>query len=1215
MPASHDIAASFGETVTEEPIDTNRSVRVEVLPHPFSAHRETHHLVPNGSIRELLTEIGLATKPARSYAICIDGVPIAEDQYEWLAPLANEVVTIRSLARGGDDKNIGLIIVGVILIAAAIYFQQPWLASFGFSLLTAGVAGLIAPAPPKLNENKGNADPLVSTITGSRNVANPFGAIPRILGYHKIYPPYGALPYTEVFDNEQYIRLLFVNGYGPLEITDIKIGETPIAEYSDVDYDVFEGRPADGAPAYYTKSVDEDTFDILLPNGVPGAWNVRTTSADTIEIIVDVVFPLGLLWIRDDGDRKNANVAIEIQYKQASAGEGAYITFENFVVIGRTSSLVRRSSRKTGLGKDQYDVRVRRANVAPNNNTNDEARWTVLRSVTFTAGGSPVDTTKNLSMISMRIRATNQLNGVIDELNVMAKSYLQTYNGATWVEAKSNNPAWCFASVLTDAANEKAVSTARLDADGLKSWGDWCTSNGFYFNKSIAEKTTVFALLKEIASAGRASFYMKDDLYSVIRDIGQSVPIQHITPRNSWNYAGTKIFNEGIHAARVSFINEQNEFLQDERLVYADGYSLPNATKIEALAFGGVTDPEQVFKLARYHIAQLLLRPEVHTVMMDIENLVCSRGDLVAMVHDVPKFGLGQARITVLNMSGSDMTGVDFDDVFTMESPPEIYAVRMRKKDGVSLLVNIDTAVGDNYSVVFSSAILSGNPMPEVGDIIMFAEQVSSTVPMIVKAIEPAADLTASVSFVDAAPGVLTAADGTIPDYDPHITQPSVTTRLNPPTPEIVSIVSNESLMSRRSDGSLITRLGVGLFVPGNTRLVADYFFQLQWRINGTSNPWLSSPLVPADQGMVIVDQVDDGTQYEIRARTTNGQSRHSPWTVPVAHTIVGKTSLPPDVTTLFVNVQADGTREFVWTLDNPPPDLDGFVMKFKAGGSGTWANSAVLHTSVIKASPFETNQLASGQYTFLIKAVDVAGNESQTAKAVISTIGDPRLGGALIQINCQALGWPDVKTDCTVDQNTLYLEANGTKTWADFATDAIEWVDWTAGFNRVPENPIQYEHGGVDVGAIVSFTPLVTFQGRGTPTITEAHSDTDSGYSSFTAITGPITARWFKIRVSLADTEPLFENLIIIADAKAQTEDLIDVDMTTLTGSTGDRTLNLNKSFNVITSVAIALQNVGAGWSTEIINKNSTGPNIKVYNGSDVLSDATIDVVIRGIA
>jgi len=1211
MPVSHDIAASSGETVTEEPTDTNPSVRVEVLPHPFSVQRETYHLVPNGSIRELLTEIGLANRPTMRYAICIDGVPIAEDQYEWLAPTANEVVTIRSLARGGDGKNIGLIVIGTLLIAASFFLGPagPYVAAFGFSLLTTGLAGLIAPAPPKLNENKGNADPLVSTITGSRNTANPFGAIPRILGYHKIYPPYGALPYTEVFDNEQYMRLLFINGYGPLEITDIKIGETPIDEFSDVDYDVFEGRPADGAPVYYTKAVDEETFNILL---VAGVWNTRTTSVDCIEIVVDIVCPTGLIWIQDDGDRKWAYVVMEVEY--SVAGAESWSTLENFTIAAITTSLLRRSARLT-VAKNQYDVRVRRTNVAPNHGTFDEARWTVLRSVTFTAGGSPVDTTKNLSMISMRIRATNQLNGVIDQLNVMAKSYLQTYNGATWVEAKSNNPAWCFASVLTDAANEKAVSTTRLDADGLKDWADWCTTNGFYFNKPIAEKTTVFALLKEIASAGRASFYMKDDLYSVIRDIGQSVPVQHITPRNSWNYSGTKIFNDGIHAARISFVDEANEFLQNERLVYADGYSIVNATKIEALAFGGVTDAEQVFKLARYHIAQLTLRPEVHTVMMDIENLVCSRGDLVAMVHDVPKFGLGQGRITALNMSGANMTGVDFDDVFTMESPPKIYAVRMRKKDGVSLLVNVDTAVGDNYSVVFSSAILDGNPMPEVGDLIMFAEQLSSTVPMIVKAIEPAADLTASISFVDAAPGVLTAADGAIPAFDPHITQPAIATRRIPPTPEIISIISNESLMSRRADGSLITRLGVGLFVPGNTRLVADYFFQLQWRINGTTNPWLSSPLVPADQGMVIVDQVDDNTQYEIRARTTTGQSLHSPWTVPVAHTIVGKTSLPPDVTTLFVNVQADGTREFVWTLDNPPPDLDGFVMKFKAGGSGTWANAAVLHTGVIKASPFETNQLASGQYTFLIKAVDTAGNESQNAKAVISTIGDPRLGGALIQINCQALEWPGVKTDCTVDQNTLYLEANGTKTWADFATDAIEWVDWTGGFNRVPENPIQYEHGGIDVGAIVSFTPLVTFQGRGTPTITEAHSDTDSGYSSFAAITGPITARWFKIRVSLADTEPLFENLIIIADAKAQTEDLIDVDMTTLTGSTGDRTLNLNKSFSVITSVAIALQNVGAGWSTEIINKNSTGPNIKVYNGSDVLSDATIDVVVRGIA
>ena len=44
-------------------------------------------------------------------------------------------------------------------------------------------------------------------------------------------PPLGALPYTETVGDTQYLRMLFVWGYGPLEISDLRIGETPLSEF------------------------------------------------------------------------------------------------------------------------------------------------------------------------------------------------------------------------------------------------------------------------------------------------------------------------------------------------------------------------------------------------------------------------------------------------------------------------------------------------------------------------------------------------------------------------------------------------------------------------------------------------------------------------------------------------------------------------------------------------------------------------------------------------------------------------------------------------------------------------------------------------------------------------------------------------------------------------------------------------------------------------
>jgi hypothetical protein len=179
----------------------------------------------------------------------------------------------------------------------------------------------------------------------------------------------------------------------------------------------------------------------------------------------------------------------------------------------------------------------------------------------------------------------------------------------------------------------------------------------------------------------------------------------------------------------------------------------------------------------------------------------------------------------------------------------------------------------------------------------------------------------------------------------------------------------------------------------------------------------------------------------------------------------------------------------------------------------------------------------------------------------------------------------------------------------------SITWGGWTQ-WNLIPASPAVYEHTAIDLGAVVSFTPLVTFTGEGSPTITEKHSDDDITYSEYAAVGSLITARYFIIKVSVAETDvgAIFDSLLIIADASAVTEDQFDVDTSTLSGTTGDRTVVPTKPFTLVTSIGVALQNVGAGWSWEVITKSPSGINIKIYDETDTLADATCDFTIRGI-
>lgn len=335
-------------------------------------------------------------------------------------------------------------------------------------------------------------------------------------------------------------------------------------------------------------------------------------------------------------------------------------------------------------------------------------------------------------------------------------------------------------------------------------------------------------------------------------------------------------------------------------------------------------------------------------------------------------------------------------------------------------------------------------------------------------------------------------------------------------------------------------------------------------------------------------------------------------YTYTIAGPAEGVAVPPPDVNTFLVSRQSDGTRQFVWSLLNPPADLTGFLIRYKLGTETDWNVMTPMHNGALLASPFESNQLAAGTYTFSIKAVDIFGNESVNALFIQATLGDPRLSGALDVFEERADGWPGTKTDCHLEALTGYLEPD--------ETAATPWSGTWAGRKWIgtPASPITYERL-IDVGLVATFTPLVTVLADGSVTITEAHSDDGVTYTSFAAITGPITCRYVKIRIEAAGAWPILKEATTILSAAPVSQDTEDLDTSTLAGAyrigTGDVRIPLTATFAAIRKVDVTLQNVGPGWSWELIDKDTAvGPRLKIYNASNAAADATIDVTVRGL-
>src|SRR3546814_704106 len=161
-------------------------------------------------------------------------------------------------------------------------------------------------------------------------------------------------------------------------------------------------------------------------------------------------------------------------------------------------------------------------------------------------------------------------------------------------------------------------------------------------------QASVWDTLADICAAGRASPTQIDGKWSVVYDYEQTIPVQHFTPRNSWGFEAEKAFPDQPHAFRIRFQNREMDWRQDERIVYADGYSAANAEEFEGLDAIGITDAEHVWKYGRFALAQITNRPERWNLFTDFEYIVARRGDLVLVTHDVLLVGLASGRITAI---------------------------------------------------------------------------------------------------------------------------------------------------------------------------------------------------------------------------------------------------------------------------------------------------------------------------------------------------------------------------------------------------------------------------------------------------------------------------------------------------------------------------------------------------------------------------------------
>jgi len=684
-------------------------------------------------------------------------------------------------------------------------------------------------------------------------------------------------------------------------------------------------------------------------------WNGSSSFSNLVSLLPSGATGLDVSYRNYAGDGSGGTISGDFAHMASGT-----LPFGNYSIEGKQTNAIHRSFKVIPPERAIYEVRLYR--VTADSTTDkifDASWWTTLRAIRYS---TPVRTKSPVSTVSVRARATGQLNGAIDEFNVDAISICLDWDTETssWVRRQTNNPASIFRHVLQHPANARAVPDSQLDLDKLAYWHDFCRVNGFSYNRYHDFTASVFETLRDISSAGRASVARPDGKWSVVVDEPRTTIVQHFSPRNSWGFRFSKRLPRLPHAWRVRFINEEQGYQSDERIVYADGYDESTATDFEALELPGVTNQAQVWRLARYHYACAKLRPEEYEFYADMEHIVCTRGDLIRVTHDVPLWGGASGRVKAV-----DGQTVTVDEPCQMVDGKD-YVVRFRTQTGATILRGVEFAEG--YQTVLT--LTGTGSVPTKGDLFLFGELGQESTELIVKGIEPGDNLTARIVAVDYAPAIFDAGAGTVPPFDTNVSRPYKVVIQKPAKPVVGVIRSDERVLLQNPDGSLTSRIQVAFSLPSSND-TGEYWVQAHYREVGAET-WEALPPARSNDPHVYIAPVNDGQAYEIRLRTARDNGITSDWTATVTHTAVGKTMPPPDV--IAVNAAAIDTGVMLDWPDVSVLDLSLYTVRLGA----SWDAGANVYRG--KASKYLHPFMQAGAHDFWVKAEDVIGKQSLNA-------------------------------------------------------------------------------------------------------------------------------------------------------------------------------------------------------------------------------------------
>ena len=784
--------------------------------------------------------------------------------------------------------------------------------------------------------------------------------IPIVYGRHKVA---GNIinAYVESGENDT-LNMLIALCEGPVNsVSNVKLNGAPIEDFygTSVDDPYGENAEITFKHGLEDQTVIQEFGDIHSLHNLDVTLQqneeyVHTTDlSDTMAFIIELESD-SLYQLDENNNKVSWYYAVKVEYKVNGTSDWQFGGIHEINKISETS--IRRFIKSEYLTPNKYDIRITKLSEDPDASSRfgslkiksiDEVvnlelqyPFVALLGVRLVATQKLSESTPNITaeVEGRKVRIPDVRYGgdpidwedyywdtVTQQFRTLAADAACTWDGTSYIEAFSANPAWCLRDLLTNSRYGlgQFILTSDIDDASFLAAAKYCDEGveNVYGKK---EKRTRLDIVLD-----RSNFApdIVNNIAATFRGlISYSNGKVRLVIENAVDY--TQIFNMGnivkdsfsmrYHSAKevpniliLEYTNKDKDYARDAiEVADEDSIAAGNPIRQERIQFFGATRPSQLIREGRILVNKLKSNTRSISFKAYTDALLCQPGDVILFQHDVPQWSYG-GRIG----TGSSTTRVYLDKTITLE-PATTYKVSVRNNQDDTIEERTVTNLSGSYNYVDLDSALSFTPQQY--DLWVVGEAANLGMEYRVMGITRTNEGFCHISAVQYTASVYDDSSIQMPEDDFSYISLEI--------PNVYSLNCDEQV-SRENDGTIRDTVLVSFRRPPNSLrwIKKAVMFHIYYSDNGGKN-WTYAGATETEE-FTITDPLAIGKSYTIAvvSEADTGETNMPANSPQDTVTILGWTRPASDVTGFYYDFRS--VIEFYWDK-NEDPDHMGYEIR-----------------------------------------------------------------------------------------------------------------------------------------------------------------------------------------------------------------------------------------------------------------------------------------------